>query len=755
MTRKSNRALLIVLALLALGAVSALADPPSIVGRLNLAEGAVSFKPGSLDEWAPAELNYTLTAGDHLWTDDGSRAEVHIGSSAIRLDGGTEVSFLNLDDQAAQIAVTQGAVNVRLWRLDPGEVFEIDTPNSVVTLLDPGSYTVSVQGEEGTSVAVRSGQAEVSASGNDFNVPVGQVANLSGSGSIAYYLTPLDPPSAWDAWCAARDAREQQFASLRYVPRDMIGAEDLDDNGTWIVLAGFGPCWTPRNVAPGWAPYKFGRWAWVAPWGWTWIDNAPWGFAPFHYGRWAFVTGRWVWLPGTMVARPVYAPALVVFVGGGPGDPSAQGIGWFPLGPREVYVPPYAVSTTYVQRVNVTTINITVQNIERINVTQVTYVNRTAPSAVTVVPRQSFTAGRPTTGNTISFTMDQARRAPVIGMGATVAPQRESIIGQPMAPAARPPAQVVGRPVFGRLVPAPAPQPFIARPEPLPPVTVYQRPPQAPPPQAGPVRQPAPVVINPMQPQPVQPQQPPAMRPQQPRPVQPQPVQPQPVQPQPVQPQPVQPQQPPAMRPQQPQQPPAMRPQQPQQPPAMTRPPQPVQPQRPPAMRPQQPQQPPAMRPQQPQPVQPQPVPPQPAQPQQPQGQPVQPQQPQPVQPQARPQQPQAQPQQPVQPQQPGSQASQGDKEKDNQGRGKARSLLNELKNKTLPDTQRKLEAARKKPGSKLDFAALSRQLEAARSAINSAENTLSSGNADAALQQAQAAQRQLQDLDRQISSGG
>ncbi|MGO9310064.1 MAG: hypothetical protein ACLQDL_13715 [Spirochaetia bacterium] len=35
------------------------ADPPSLVGRLNLAEGSVSFRPGSLDEWAPAVLNYT------------------------------------------------------------------------------------------------------------------------------------------------------------------------------------------------------------------------------------------------------------------------------------------------------------------------------------------------------------------------------------------------------------------------------------------------------------------------------------------------------------------------------------------------------------------------------------------------------------------------------------------------------------------------------------------------------------------------
>jgi len=785
MTVRYNRAVLLALALLTLGSVAAMADPPSIVARLNLVEGAVSFHPGSLDEWAPAVLNYPLTAGDHLWTEEGSRAELHAGSAVIRMDGGTEISFLNLDDQAVQVGVTQGRVNVRLWQLDPGDNVELDTPNAVVTLQEPGSYTVTVQDEQTTMVAVRGGQAEVSASGNDFTVPAGQVANLSGSGSIAYYLTPLEPPSPWDAWYGSRDSREQRLASFQYVPRGMIGAEDLDDNGSWLVLAGYGPCWVPHRVAPGWAPYKFGRWAWVAPWGWTWVDDAPWGFAPFHYGRWAFVTGRWVWVPGTMVARPVYAPALVVFVGGGPGDPNASGIGWFPLGPREVYVPPYAVSTTYVQRVNVTTVNITVENIERINVTQVTYVNRTAPYAVTAVPRQMFTAGRPTGGNTISFTTEQARRAPIIGMGATVSPQRESVIfNSQAAPAPRPPAQVVGRPVFGRLVPAPAPVPFSPHPAPLAPVTVYQRPPQVLAPQAPPVRQSAPVVINPMRPgQPFQPQgQPPAMRPQPPQPMQPQPPQPQPPAMRPQQPQPVQPQGQPQgmMRPPQP-----MQPQQPQpvQPQGMMRPPQPMQPQQPPTMRPQQPQaqpmqpqQPPAMRPQQPQPQPVQPQQPPAMRPQQPQPQPVQPQQPQQP-PAMRPQQPQGQgdrpegqpqPQGPgerpqVQPQgqgerpqvQPQGQGSQSEKDKDNQGRGRAQSLLNDLKNHTLPDVQRKLDAARNNPNSRVDVNAFARQLDAARSALNDAQSTLSKGNVDAALQQAQAVQRQLADLDRQLSGGG
>ncbi len=68
-----------------LACVSALwGDPPNRVGRLNFLSGTVSFHPESVDEWAPATLNYPLTIGDHLWTDQDGQAEVHVGSTAIR-----------------------------------------------------------------------------------------------------------------------------------------------------------------------------------------------------------------------------------------------------------------------------------------------------------------------------------------------------------------------------------------------------------------------------------------------------------------------------------------------------------------------------------------------------------------------------------------------------------------------------------------------------------------------------------------------
>src|SRR6266851_2233624 len=93
---------------------SAYDDPPIRVARLNYVEGRVSFQPGGESDWGWASLNRPMTAGDSLWTGDRSRAEMHIGSTAIRVGGQTSVSFLNLDDRTVQIQLNSGTIDVRV-----------------------------------------------------------------------------------------------------------------------------------------------------------------------------------------------------------------------------------------------------------------------------------------------------------------------------------------------------------------------------------------------------------------------------------------------------------------------------------------------------------------------------------------------------------------------------------------------------------------------------------------------------------------
>jgi hypothetical protein len=441
-------------------------DVPGRAARLSLVQGTVSFQPASVEDWVPATLNRPITTGDRVWTEAGSRAELHLGSAAFRLNGRTNFSFINLDDRTAQVQLSVGSLEVRVRRLAEDEVFEIDTPQAALSILRPGEYRVDVNEEGDATIAtVRGGQMEATA-GQAYTIrPRDQVRIMGGDGTEATFDTrPAPVPDPFDNWCEDRDRREDRSESARYVSRDMPGYADLDGAGGWRQYPDYGAVWFPGNVPPGWAPYRFGHWAWIAPWGWTWVDDAPWGYAPFHYGRWVFVGGGWGWVPGPVVVgvRPVYAPALVAWVGG-PRFGVAIGfgggvgaVGWFPLGPREVFVPSYRYSAAYVERVNVTNtviVNRTVFN--NVNVTSVNYVNRGVPGGVTAVSRETMVGGRPVGGAAIRVAPGAMQQASVMEHPGFV-PQREAVMGGRAPVNVAPPQAAMNRMVVTRTRP-PAP----------------------------------------------------------------------------------------------------------------------------------------------------------------------------------------------------------------------------------------------------------------------------------------------------------
>jgi len=450
---------------------SAQDDPPGRVGRLSYMTGQVSFRPGDIEDWVQADFNRPLTTGDHLWTDQGSRAELHVGNAALRLNSRTAFEFLNLTDDRAQIRLAEGSLVIRLRNLEENESFEVDTPNIAFSLLRPGDYRIDVNPDrETTTVTVRGGEGEITGSGQAFTLHAQEQAEVSANDSgLAYSVLGAPRPDEWDNWCLARDRREDQSVSAQYVSRDMVGYQDLDDNGDWQTVADYGSVWVPRGVAAGWAPYRFGHWVWVEPWGWTWVDDAPWGFAPFHYGRWVYV-GHWAWVPGPVRVRPVYAPALVAWVGGPRFSLSiavgggVAGIGWFPLGPREVYVPAYHASPVYVNRVNVTNTRIVNNiNITNINQTNITYVNRNAPNAITAVPQNTFGTTRRVQDAAVPVQRNMIQNAQVIN-NAPVAPTRQSVLGYaPVGRVAQPPPAIQNRAVVAKGSPPPPLVPFQQR----------------------------------------------------------------------------------------------------------------------------------------------------------------------------------------------------------------------------------------------------------------------------------------------------
>jgi hypothetical protein len=453
-------------------------DPPTRVARLGYIEGSVTFQPAGVDDWVQAVPNRPMTTGDKLWADRGSRAELQLGSSVIRLSENTGISFLNLDDNSVQIQLSSGTINVHVRRLDQNDDFEIDTPNLAFTVSQPGSYRLNAS-EDGTYTvaSLRDGGGQATGNGQTYTLHSGQLATFSGTDSLNADVEDIGGPDQFDNWASARDRRYDQSPSAHYLSRDVVGYEDLDDNGDWRDDSNYGHVWFP-HAAAGWAPYQSGHWDWIQPWGYTWIDDSSWGYAPFHYGRWVTIGGRWGWVAGPVEVQAVYAPALVVFIGGGGGGFGGN-VAWFPLGPREVYVPPYQVSRGYMTRVNVsnTTVNTTtvtnVYNTTIVNkstaIVNVTYVNKNVQGAVMAVPQRTFASAQPVARAAVAVNAQQIASASVNARVA-VAPTHLSVLGANASTAnhvTAPPAAVMSRQVIARRTPPTPPVPFAKQQEAL------------------------------------------------------------------------------------------------------------------------------------------------------------------------------------------------------------------------------------------------------------------------------------------------
>jgi hypothetical protein len=429
------------------------------VARISFLSGQVSFSRGDdPDDWQPADRNVPMTLGDRIYTGSRSRMELQVhGGDVVRLGSRTDFAALNLTDDTKQFSLRSGVVSIRIRGLSDYEVFEIDTPNTAVTFDRPGAYRLDVDEQGFTRVAVRSGSATVASGGGEITLNAGEEMDIEGIDAPRYDIVRLAGPDAWDRWVSLRDDRRNRTRSYQYVSADIVGAEDLDDYGRWDQVPNYGWAWSPTSVSADWAPYRSGHWIWQDPWGWTWVSTEAWGWAPYHYGRWTRVSSRWYWVPVAPAVRYVdYSPALVAFVGGGPGWSASISIGstgfvgWFPLGPRDSFSPWWGDRSR--------------RDYSNVR-SNVTYDNRTY---VTVVNRNTFVSGGVVAGNIVrdQAVVRQIGAAPVLSGPIPVAPTRASlhVAARADAPAApRPPAATVSRMVVARTAPPPAPPTFQAK----------------------------------------------------------------------------------------------------------------------------------------------------------------------------------------------------------------------------------------------------------------------------------------------------
>jgi hypothetical protein len=452
-------------------------DPPGRVARIAHLLGDASFSPAGESAWLEVVRNRPLVRGDRLWTERGARLELQVGNSAVRLGGDTGVELLALDDRLAQFLLSEGSLSLSVAPLYEGQSIEIATPTLALVVEHAGSYRIDVDPRSGEStIIVREGHAEVWGDRSSFPLRAGDAVRFHGEDLRDHTLSRLPRLDRFDRYGIERDSRLARSPSRRYLGDDVLGYADLDQYGSWHSVSQHGNVWFPSRVQPGWAPYRDGYWVWQEPWGWTWVDNAPWGFAPAHYGRWAHLSGRWGWIPGPRTQRAVYAPALVAFVGGGRWSLSlslgdASPIGWFPLGPREPYLPAYRTSREYFSRINQS--NTTINNTTIVNIynsyssgsTQhgtASHANRQIAGAVTAVPGNVFAGARSVRQEVIRLDAQALASGEIVRMAA-VAPTARSVLGSGQVARSKPRAETFSRHVVARSEPPASARPFAER----------------------------------------------------------------------------------------------------------------------------------------------------------------------------------------------------------------------------------------------------------------------------------------------------
>jgi hypothetical protein len=452
-------------------AVSVQQVPPSRVGAVTFVAGDLAFHASGETRWSAAGINYPFASGDSFWTDPQARAQIQIGPTTLSMDGGTEIDVTDLNEEAAQLSLPQGRIYLHLRQLDPGQSFEVDLPQGAVWLLARGSYDIDAGNpHRGTRLAVFGGSARFDGSGVARFIHSGEVIGLSQTNPA----TVTNERAAGDdfvQWCNAHDYREDRVVTTtHYISPHMTGYAGLTSYGAWHSNPQYSEVWYPSQVPADWAPYREGRWIWVEPWGWTWVDQEPWGFAPFHYGRWAYIDDRWGWVPGEYVAQPVYAPALVAFVSLGAAEigtavAAGPAVGWFPLAPGEVYWPSYTRNTTYIRNLNVT-------NVKNIN-TMIGEARGGAPPPqavganfvnrrfTTVVPQRVFASADPVAPAVVHVPQAALQKAPVVSHPPQVTPvvAKASVNGAPPPPTGSAPRGPTRGGATAPMVPSQPPHP--------------------------------------------------------------------------------------------------------------------------------------------------------------------------------------------------------------------------------------------------------------------------------------------------------
>lgn len=214
--------------------------------HLHHAEGTVAWSPLGDNEWHDVLPRKPLKRGDRLWTDRGSRAELQAGGHALRLDSQTQMILENVGDTATQLSVTQGSVVATVARLNPGDSFELGTPNLAFRARQPGDYRIDVDAKQGTTrIAVLAGNGVVFGErGEALELRTGQRATFRERSLAKVPQGAFAATDDFDRWAGARRRGEPTVSMPEVAAAAPAGALPAPSSNQKIITI------PARNVLP-------------------------------------------------------------------------------------------------------------------------------------------------------------------------------------------------------------------------------------------------------------------------------------------------------------------------------------------------------------------------------------------------------------------------------------------------------------------------------------------------------------------------
>ncbi|MFN0277710.1 MAG: DUF6600 domain-containing protein [Pyrinomonadaceae bacterium] len=306
------------------------ADPAitARVARISFLSGDAQIRRADGGDWERVILNLPIVEGDEITTDNNARVEIQFDNNQhVRLAENAHLKIVTLKDGGIALSVSLGTMIARITRFEKDAFFEIDAPKTTVAVQKVGVYRIDAGRQNDTEirVAVQNGEARVYSDNAGFTLKNNRSARIFIEGSNLGEWEAADSSryqDEFDTWSLERDAtiaqRLKDAFYDKYYDNDIYGADDLNGYGDWVHTASYGYVWRPyRRVTShyaDWSPYRYGHWRWIPPYGWTWVNDEPWGWATYHHGRWFYDDGYWHWSPYGYhrYRRSWWSPALVV-----------------------------------------------------------------------------------------------------------------------------------------------------------------------------------------------------------------------------------------------------------------------------------------------------------------------------------------------------------------------------------------------------------------------------------------------------------